>query len=52
MKNIFKHLCSIFILLIAVLDLTAQVKNSDDLRITQQHPRILLFKGEEASLVS
>ena len=35
-----------------VFDLTAQVNNKADLQITQQHPRILLFKGEEANLVS
>jgi len=52
MQNIFKHLFITFIFLIVINHLTAQVKNSDDLQITQQHPRILLFKGEEANLVS
>ena len=52
MKHIFKQLFGSFILLMFVFDLNAQVNNKADLQITQQHPRILLFKGEEANLVS
>jgi len=52
MKHLFKQLFGSFILLMCVFDLTAQVNNKADLQITQSHPRILLFKGEEANLVS
>ena len=52
MKNIFKQLTITFILLNVVINLSAQVKQIDDLQISQPHPRILLFKGEEANLVS
>lgn len=52
MKHLFKQLFGSFILLTFVFDLTAQVNNKADLQITQPHPRILLFKGEEANLVS
>lgn len=52
MQNIFKHLFITFIFSIVINHLTAQVKTKEDLQITQQHPRILLFKGEEANLVS
>jgi len=52
MKNHFKQFSITLILLIVVFNLAAQVKQIDDLRITQQHPRILLLKGEEANLVS
>ena len=52
MKNIFKQLTITFILINVVINLSAQVKQIDDLQISQPHPRILLFKGEEANLVS
>ena len=52
MKNHFKQFSITLILLIVVFNLAAQVKQIDDLQITQQHPRILLLKGEEANLVS
>ena len=52
MKNIFNQLTITFILINVVINLSAQVKQIDDLQISQPHPRILLFKGEEANLVS
>lgn len=51
MKHLFKQLFITIIFLIVINNLTAQVKTKEDLQITQPHPRILLFKGEETNLV-
>ena len=52
MKHFYKYLSITFLLFLNLFDSAAQINRNRDIEIVQQHPRILLFKGEEAHLIN
>lgn len=52
MKHFYKYLSITLLLVLNLFDSAAQINKNSDVEIVQQHPRILLFKGEEAHLIN